>query len=105
MLRSIVGASVSLPLWKHLISDVFSFYKEELAGEETNAISMMAQCENRPKLDVAKQIRQEALQGISMCSFLLKDRPEILEAVNGFKTGYVHFHTALSRYKLKQLLC
>ena len=43
-------------------SDVLSFYKEELANDQNNLINFISISTGTPKIDVLKQLTEEALE-------------------------------------------
>lgn len=88
-----------------LCSDALSFYKEELDGEITNRISLLAQARQCSKLEMFEYTVQEALKSHKVVLKILEEKPRAMEAYKTFMHGYVWFHTGLmGRYKLRNLL-
>ena len=56
------------------------------------------------KIDVHRQITEEALQADSNILELLEGNREARDAYMSFRAGYVAFHTCLPRYRLRELL-
>ena len=84
-------------------SDIFSFYKEELAGESINFVSTMAESRKQTKVEVLQQLADEAVETYMEVVSVLARRPEALEAFQNFARGYVYFHIANKRYKITKL--
>ena len=87
-----------------ITSDILSLYKEELIGNEANLISFLASSRGMSKIEVHKQITEEALQADSNILELLEENREAREGYMSFRAGYVAFHTCLARYRLRELL-
>jgi hypothetical protein len=86
-----------------LPSDMFSFFKEELAGETLNFVSMSAQSKEVTKVEALQILADETSQCYNRASQLLESDTEAWEAFRAFCVGYVGFHGLSSRYKLDQL--
>jgi hypothetical protein len=87
-----------------IISDILSLYKEELTSDEANLISLLASSKNMSKIEVHKQITEEALQCDDAILELLDENRQARDAYMSFRAGYVAFHTCLTRYRLRELL-
>ncbi|KZP23289.1 terpenoid synthase [Athelia psychrophila] len=86
------------------INDLFSFYKEEMRGETTNQVSLMAQLEGKTKIESLRQLSEESIQRIQRSRDILSSHPEAYDIyTNHFLTGYVRFYITEKRYKLKDL--
>jgi len=85
-------------------NDLLSIYKEELSGEKNNVISLLAACKNVSKFQIAQELKDETIASDKAAFNLLKSDGEALSCYEGFRAGYVAFHTALPRYKLFELL-
>jgi len=81
-----------------------SFFKEELAGEQTNTISLLAANGNVPKLQIANELKDKALASDTLIFDILSSDKKAQYSYEGFRAGYVVFHTSLSRYRLQELL-
>lgn len=86
-----------------LSSDLLSFFKEELAGETLNYVSMSAKANGINKLQALKKLADETAQCYQRASQLLQSIPEAWDAFREFAVGYVEFHVLSVRYKLDQL--
>ncbi|KXN84673.1 Trichodiene synthase [Leucoagaricus sp. SymC.cos] len=84
-------------------NDLFSFYKEELAGETVNFVSLYANAHGIPKLDALKRLAEETAQCYQRGSQLLQSHPEAWKAFRATCAGYIKFHASSPRYKLDQL--
>ena len=88
-------------------SDVLSFYKEELAGENGNYISLEAsQRGQQDKIPVFRDLARDVSLCVSRVTNILEgsDNSEAKAAFQCFIGGYVSFHTSFdSRYHLNDL--
>ena len=95
------------PLFTELISflhsDILSFYKEELIGESTNYVSVVASISHTSKLDVLKMLIDKTVAAYNRTTESLSSNPKALEAFRLFAYGYVEFHASDPRYKLSEL--
>lgn len=87
----------------HIVNDIFSFYKEELAGECMNFISVEARSSGQSKLDILRCLTDEAVELHNEALAILWQCPDALEAYRQFSKGYVYFHTSCKRYKVSEL--
>lgn len=85
------------------ISDVLSFYKEEAGGESANQISILARCEQVPKIEVLRRIADSVADAHARLMEILAPQPAALRTYLQFSCGYVGFHTSLKRYRLGEL--
>ena len=86
------------------ISDVLSFYKEELAGENGNYISNEANKRGEKKIPVFRELAQDVSLCVSRVANILRGSGEAEAAFHCFIGGYVSFHTSFdSRYHLDDL--
>ncbi|KAK0467078.1 uncharacterized protein EV420DRAFT_664438 [Desarmillaria tabescens] len=84
-------------------NDVLSFYKEELAGEELNRVSLLALCDQSKKTDVLRRLVDSTIDAHNNILDILKPNEEALDAYLSFSDGYIWAHAGLSRYRLKEL--
>ena len=84
-------------------SDVLSFYKEELAGENSNHISMVAVRSKVSKLEAFKQEAETVTDLYWRILRILEGCTEACHAFRSFVVGYFHFHFSVERYKLADL--
>lgn len=87
-----------------LFSDVLSFYKEELAGETANHVSIVARCEGKTKEEVLRRITEDTVACHSRLQKILMNDREASEILDQLFEGYVSFHASLGRYRLEELL-
>ena len=86
------------------ISDVLSFYKEELAGENGNYISLEANQRGQEKIPVFRDLARDVSLCVSRVESILEGNSEAKAAFLCFKSGYVSLHFSLdSRYHLNDL--
>ncbi|TFK38295.1 isoprenoid synthase domain-containing protein [Crucibulum laeve] len=84
-------------------NDILSFYKEDLAGENVNRISNLANCFGTSKLEVLRRLSEDASTYHSQVMQILEPCPAAFEAYSHFSKGYIGFHASLSRYRLGEL--
>ncbi|KAF8887824.1 isoprenoid synthase domain-containing protein [Infundibulicybe gibba] len=88
------------------VNDIFSLYKEELAGETGNQICLIARVRGCTKLEAMEHLAQVSIDGARRIATVLESHPEASALARKYLVeGYVAFH-ALSRgrYKLDDLL-
>ncbi|KAK0238934.1 hypothetical protein EDD85DRAFT_828495 [Armillaria nabsnona] len=98
-----IAAIPDLMVFMLSANDVLSFYKEEVAGEELNRVSLLALCDNSTKIDVLRQLVDSTVEAHNNISDILKPNEEALDAYLSFSDGYIWAHAGLSRYRLKEL--
>ncbi|KAL4268873.1 trichodiene synthase family protein [Pleurotus pulmonarius] len=86
------------------LNDVMSFYKEELAGETNNYVSLMAKHCGAAKLDILQRVADQVVSWLSTAETLLSTSQPAREALRHFSQGYVDYHTSASRYQLRELM-
>ena len=69
-----------------------------------NLISLLAARKKISKTEAHRQVADETLESDRVILELLESNDEAQEAYKGFRTGYVAFHTCLTRYRLRELL-
>ncbi len=85
-----------------MFSDVLSFYKEELAGENANYISHEANKRGEKKILVFRELAHDVALCTSRITNILEG--ESKAAFQFFIGGYLSFHTSFdSRYHLEDL--
>ena len=86
-------------------SDVLSFYKEELAGENGNYISLEVSQREQDKIPVLRDLARDVSLCVSRVTNILEgSSSEANAAFQCFIGGYVSFHTSFdSRYHLNDL--
>ncbi|KAF8887830.1 isoprenoid synthase domain-containing protein [Infundibulicybe gibba] len=78
-------------------SDIFSFYKEELEGETSNQMCLVARVRGCTKLEAMEYLAQVSVDSVRRIEVVLESHPEALAlAKKYFAPGYIGFH-ALSR--------
>ncbi|KAJ3570608.1 hypothetical protein NP233_g4287 [Leucocoprinus birnbaumii] len=85
------------------VNDITSFYKEELAGENENNVSLLAKLHDRTKLDQLRVLADDVVQCHHNTCAILKDWKEAYGDYMLFWSGYVPFHAASKRYRLMEL--
>jgi hypothetical protein len=107
----------------HNLNDILSFYKEELAGESNNQISMIAARKGISRVEALEELADTTgelyerivsiLDGSPSSGAGISDREggndatrglsRACEAFKQYVKGYVRFHTSLERYRLTEL--
>jgi hypothetical protein len=85
-------------------SDVLSFYKEELAGEDLNYISLRAKINKTTKLEELKSVVNDCLDSLQKIKQLEHDFPDVCRPLAPCWPGYLRFHLSAPRYRLLELL-
>ena len=85
-----------------LLSDILSFYKEELAGERSNFVHDRAVVTGQTVSEVLSGLLEEVVASVERARVLLKGAKE-KETWERFITGYVAFHFYSPRYRLIDL--
>ncbi|KXN80727.1 Trichodiene synthase [Leucoagaricus sp. SymC.cos] len=85
------------------VNDITSFYKEELAGEDENTVSLLAKLHNRSKLDQLRVLADKVVESHHNTCAILQDRKDAYNDYMQFWSGYVPFHAASKRYRLSEL--
>ncbi|KAK0446783.1 hypothetical protein EV421DRAFT_1791345 [Armillaria borealis] len=98
-----IAAIPDLMVFMLSANDVLSFYKEEVAGEELNRVSLLALCDNSTKTDVLRRLVDSTVEAHNNILDILKPNDEALDAYLSFSDGYILAHAGLSRYRLKEL--
>ncbi|KAF7430764.1 hypothetical protein PC9H_006475 [Pleurotus ostreatus] len=86
------------------LNDVMSFYKEELAGERNNYVSLMAKHYGAAKLDILQHVADQVVSWLSTAETLLVTSQLACEALRHFSQGYVDYHSSAPRYRLSELM-
>ncbi|KAH7157896.1 isoprenoid synthase domain-containing protein [Dactylonectria estremocensis] len=90
-------------VFTNIVNDVISFYKEFLAGEKANYMSLRAQ---KDGVDVVTAMHTLADEGICIRDRVLaalEDEPEYRANFDTYAKGITHFHTSSPRYRLVEL--
>ncbi|KAF8957808.1 isoprenoid synthase domain-containing protein [Flammula alnicola] len=103
-LQSYIQALPELVAYIGYGNDVLSFYKEELAGETVNYISVLARCHGLSKMEAFERLATDVVGAQTQISVILETDKEAFEAWQKFKAGYVGFHTSFDRYLLDDLM-
>lgn len=85
-------------------NDILSYYKEEMEGENTNYLSLMAASRTSTKQDALLEMIETTVQAHHNILEYLRPGSEAYDAYVSFFEGYVKFHAALKRYKLKDIM-
>jgi hypothetical protein len=71
-------------------SDILSFYKEEIAGESSNRISMLAAgCQSESKMVILKDLFNEVISADNDTSSYLQKHHEASLSYSYFRKGYL----------------
>ncbi|TFK95960.1 isoprenoid synthase domain-containing protein [Pterulicium gracile] len=85
------------------INDLFSFYKEEAAGEDTNYIHQRAKYHQKTVADVMQEMTDETIACHERVLLILQGHDGYLDAWLGYVAGFITFHKSCSRYRLKEI--
>ncbi len=85
-------------------SDVLSFYKEEIAGEETNLVSTTACSLGLKKSIVLRDLANDVIEADKNVTAMLGGDAAVLKAYKDFAERYIAFHTSYTRYRLDELI-
>ncbi|KAJ3775201.1 isoprenoid synthase domain-containing protein [Lentinula raphanica] len=101
---SYIQALPSLMIFIVNVNDILSFYKEELAEETVNHISLIAFARGCSQSHAFHSLIHETVEAHQKITHILEPDPKALDAYKKFAAGYVYFHTSLdSRYHLNEL--
>ncbi|KAH7928297.1 terpenoid synthase [Leucogyrophana mollusca] len=103
-LDTYIQALPEIAVFLNNVNDVLSFYKEELAGESINQVSILAACQDIPKIDALRQLSDAAAEAHERTVQILSRYPDACEAYRTFVGGFIAFHVAATeRYRLDEL--
>ena len=85
------------------LSDILSFYKEEVAGETGGVVHMLAECRASTKFKALEQLVDECVEAHERALRIFKHDKDAYNAYMSFAQGYVDFHFVPGRYKLSDL--
>ncbi len=84
-------------------SDVLSFYKEEIVGEQANFVTNMANCHKISKIESLRKLAEDTAADALRALKIVSGHPGAHKAAQAFVQGYVDFHLASPRYELTEL--
>ncbi|KAJ3766430.1 terpenoid synthase [Lentinula raphanica] len=103
-LQSYIHAVPSLATFISTTNDILSFYKEELAEETVNHISLIAFTRGCSKSHAFHLLVHKTVEAHEKITHILESAPKALDAYRSFALGYIDFHITLdSRYHLNEL--
>ncbi|KAF9265958.1 terpenoid synthase [Marasmius fiardii PR-910] len=85
------------------LNDVLSFYKEELAQDDENFVTMLAREAGITKYEALKRRADEVVEADRNILKGLAGNQPALDCWLNFRKNFVHFHISSSRYKLNEL--
>jgi hypothetical protein len=85
-------------------SDILSYYKEEIEGDTTNYLSLVAASRALTKQDALHAIVEKTVQAHHNILECLRPHTEACDAYVNFFVGYVKFHTASKRYRMEEII-
>ncbi|EIN07076.1 terpenoid synthase [Punctularia strigosozonata HHB-11173 SS5] len=97
-----VQAIPEIVVFINCANDVLSFYKEVLAGESTNYVSVEARLHRISKIESLRRIADETATSHERSQQMLEACPKALEAYMALSHGYVAFHACSERYRLNE---
>jgi hypothetical protein len=86
------------------VNDIFSFYKEELAGEDDNFVHMRAKTSGKDVIITLEDICDETIELVNNISATLATDTAAYLAFQGYLSGYIRFHLSTTRYCMKELM-
>ncbi|EKM53546.1 uncharacterized protein PHACADRAFT_125341 [Phanerochaete carnosa HHB-10118-sp] len=94
----------AFPSLMHLtLSDILSFYKEELAGDTKNFIHDRARVTGKDTRTVVVELLEDVVAAVHRVREILEGEKE-REAWERFLSGYIAFHLLTPRYQLATLV-
>lgn len=85
-----------------LSSDIFSFYKEEVGGEDANYIHDRATVTNKSTYEAILDIVDDVAVRIERVRAVLKD--DARDVMEAFLSGYTYWHFSTERYSIKKFM-
>ncbi|KAG2142345.1 isoprenoid synthase domain-containing protein [Suillus clintonianus] len=85
-------------------NDILSYYKEEIEGDSTNYVSLLAASRGLTKHEALCRLIEKTVLAHHNIVKCLKPHPEAYEAYASVCHGYIKFHTALKRYMVKEIM-
>ncbi|KIM76109.1 hypothetical protein PILCRDRAFT_78099, partial [Piloderma croceum F 1598] len=98
-----IQAIPNMNYWICCVNDFLSFHKEELAGETGNYMHNRAYMEGITAVQVHADMGRELLEKQASIHTILAKSPHALELWQIWERGYIGWHLAQDRYKLKDL--
>ncbi|KAJ7480552.1 isoprenoid synthase domain-containing protein [Mycena latifolia] len=86
-----------------LLNDILSFYKEDLAGETMNYVSVRAKVSGKQPRGVIVEMVEEVTDLHRRIAGILEGNPDAAAAWAALEHGVIAWHFALLRYKLADL--
>ncbi|KAJ6546765.1 hypothetical protein DFH09DRAFT_1170884, partial [Mycena vulgaris] len=86
-----------------LLNDIFSFYKEDLAGETMNYVSVRAKVSGKHPKGVLVEMIEEVGDLHQRIAGILEGNRDAMAAWAELEHGVIAWHFSLSRYKLTEL--
>ncbi|KAJ3537796.1 hypothetical protein NM688_g6623 [Phlebia brevispora] len=100
--RSFVQAVPDVSRWFCYVNDVFSFYKEELAGERNNYVHDLSTVTGKDISTVLFDVVEDVASTTQRARAVLKGHA--LDAMEKFMQGYTYFFFIAPRYKVNHYL-
>ncbi|KIY53417.1 terpenoid synthase, partial [Fistulina hepatica ATCC 64428] len=98
-----VQAIPDMEYWIDVANDLFSFYKEEIVGEDTNFAHTRARVDHKSAMQVVGEFVEELLTCRSVIHTVLGRHPEILKIWIASENGYIAWHLSQARYRLQEI--
>ncbi|ROW02268.1 hypothetical protein VSDG_02391 [Cytospora chrysosperma] len=95
-------AIYDIGVYINLTNDVLSFYKEELAEDKSNYISLRAGYAQKDSISALKDTIKDCVAGFRRASIVFEGRKDYAEAWHTFAMGYITFHLTNPRYRLAE---
>ena len=91
--------------WRALTSytsDILSFYKEELEGDDRNVVHCRAKWSGKDVHNILKDIVDEVTEAIASSRSFLSGKER--EAAEAYMSGYISFHYLAPRYRMDEII-
>ncbi|RDB17351.1 hypothetical protein Hypma_001990 [Hypsizygus marmoreus] len=101
--KDYIQALPEMVIFTNNFSDVLSFYKEDLEGENFNRISHLARSRGASKLEVLRTLSEETSCAYERIIHILSACPAGPQTTKDFFYGALAIHASASRYRFKEL--
>ncbi|KAK7730365.1 hypothetical protein SLS53_009065 [Cytospora paraplurivora] len=95
-------AIYDIGVYINLTNDILSFYKEELAQDKTNYVSLRAGYAGKDSIPALKDTIRDCVAAFRRASIVFEGRDTYAAAWKTFAMGYITFHLTNPRYRLAE---
>ncbi|KAI1117777.1 isoprenoid synthase domain-containing protein [Nemania sp. NC0429] len=89
--------------WIYKVNDIMSFYKEELARDKDNYLNIRAAYEGISAFEMLRKVLEETVDEHRRIELALQGKEPYAQLWRNHVLGFVAFHKATERYKLRDL--